>query len=323
MKIRKLYPLLALEAALCAGWQALAAICGGWAEGAPVSLLARLGQGLRALSLSGTAGDLLAWVLYLALGLAPAAYGLVRLRQGRALAVDGLLPLLSAVLLAVLYGMVNPSLLAGWFLQGVPEGTAQALAGGTVWILLAVYLVLRVLRAALQGSQAQLQCWLGWGLAVLDVCFVAAVFGAGLGSLTGSIVALRAANTAVSAQALRLTEAMLALGWLVDSLPALLGIRVVHGAAALLDAARTDRYSDQTVAAAQGLARCCGAAAAASLLAQAGYALAQLLLAGRLYQINTGLQIDLDAILLLLAALVLARWLAEGQAIRAENERFI
>ena len=106
------------------------------------------------------------------------------------------------------------------------------------------------------------------------------------------------------------------------ALPGLIAM-TASGAAALLDAARTDRYSDQTVAAAQGLARCCGAAAAASLLAQAGYALAQLLLAGRLYQINTGLQIDLDAILLLLAALVLARWLAEGQAIRAENERFL
>ena len=64
-----------------------------------------------------------------------------------------------------------------------------------------------------------------------------------------------------------------------------------------------------------------GQEAAARLLRDA--AGEQLCAAGQLHQLNSGLHIALLPILFAVAALLFSRWLAEGYALREENEGFI
>ncbi len=49
----------------------------------------------------------------------------------------------------------------------------------------------------------------------------------------------------------------------------------------------------------------------------------QLCAAGQLHQLNSGLHIALLPVLFAVAALLFSRWLAEGRALREENEGFI
>ena len=91
----------------------------------------------------------------------------------------------------------------------------------------------------------------------------------------------------------------------------------------MLGAGRAGRYSEATLAAAGRLARLCGRLVTAALLTWLAFALAQLAFAPVLYQLDSVLYLPLDGVILLLAALVWARWMAEGKALKDENEGFI
>ena len=64
-------------------------------------------------------------------------------------------------------------------------------------------------------------------------------------------------------------------------------------------------------------------AAAVDVTVQAVFLAVQLCAAGQLHQLNSGLHIALLPILFAVAALLFSRWLAEGCALREENEGFI
>ena len=92
-------------------WAILLPILGIWGVGA-LCPLGKLGIWLRELSLSGPAGNVGAWALVLGLAALP---GLGLLQRGRS-RYDWLLLLASGELLAGLFYLVNPTLLAcgGW-----------------------------------------------------------------------------------------------------------------------------------------------------------------------------------------------------------------
>ena len=146
MKLNRQAPLW-----LCAAAGAALALL--WGGGAGLEGLAgpgrRLGEGLRALSLAGAGGNLAAWALVLAVSALPLlALAALCLRRGRLWVEDALLALMSPLLFALLYFLVNPTLLRGGAVELFPEirdffslalGCA-VLSAGVAW------LVLRVLR---------------------------------------------------------------------------------------------------------------------------------------------------------------------------------
>ena len=83
----------------------------------------QIGDGLRALSLSGAAGNAFAFLIYAVFCLLPTC-ALLFIRRKRPLSPeDGLLPVLSVILYAAVYCLINPGLIAGQF-QGIPAGKA-------------------------------------------------------------------------------------------------------------------------------------------------------------------------------------------------------
>ena len=161
------------------------------------------------------------------------------------------------------------------------------------------------------------------GLCLMDGAFIVAVFGMGVLNLRGQIAAVRQANTMLDAASLGPTTLLLVCGWLVQSLPALLDLGIVHGLLRLTELAKTDRFAPGM---AQAAARCgtlAGGAAAVDVTVQTVFLAVQLCAAGQLHQLNSGLHIALLPILFAVAALLFSRWLAEGCALREENEGFI
>lgn len=319
------YPLLALEGAGCAAlavWYS-GRPAAGWLPALLAFPLEPLGAGLRALSLRGGAANAAAWALYFAVCLLPLGGALAQRRRGRWGRESWLLVLLSALLFPLLYAMVNPGLLGRWFPSPVDPAWAGAVCGSAVWCCLVTWALLRLVRVLPARSTAALQQGLQLALAGLDVLLVAQVCGIDLAALLGRLAQLAQSNTALSARQLAPTRIFLCLHFLAEALPCVFVLAATHQARALLDAARTGRYSEATLAAAGRLARLCGRLVTAALLTWLAFALAQLAFAPVLYQLDSVLYLPLDGVILLLAALIWARWMAEGKALKDENEGFI
>ena len=228
----------------------------------------------------------------------------------------------SAVLAAALYFLINPGLLAQR-MGGLTQEVAVAMLGQLVWaaaLACAVWLLLGALHRRSLNTHSLLH-GMQIGLCLLDGVFVVSVFGAGVLNLRGQIAATQQANTMLNAAALGPTILLLVCGW--QSLPALLDLGIVHGLLQLTELAKTDRFAPGM---AQVAARCgtlAGTAAAVDVTVQAVFMAVQLCFAGQLHQLNSGLHIALLPILFAVAALLCSRWLAEGCALREEDEGFI
>ena len=292
-RFRVFYGGLAGLAAACALGAWFAPVEAGWLAFPWVSI----GAGLRVLSLSGSVGNVAACGLYALLCLLPAGIALRDIRHH-------------------------------WPLGGLPQEVVVAMLGQLIWavaLACAVWLLLGALHRRSLNTSSLLH-GIQIGLCLLDGAFVVSVFGVGVLDLRGQIAAVRQANTMLDNTAfgtLNPTALFLVCGWLVQSLPALLNLGIVHGLLQLVKLAQADRFAPGMAQAAAHCGTLAGGAAAVDVTVQAVFLAVQLCAAGQLHQLNSGLHIALLPILFAVAALLLSRWLAEGCALREENEGFI
>lgn len=282
----------------------------------------QIGMGLRALSLSGAAGNIAAIALYVLICLAPCGALLVRRKRVLYLE-DGLVVLLSVTLLAVLYMMINPGL-AGSLLSSGNVGLpiAKAFFGCTVYSILFAYIILRALRLFFSNGIEKLQKYMTVVLGLLNVLFVYLVFGAGMSGLLDSFAALKAGNTG-NEHLLGASYVFLILRYVVDVLPYALDIIVVFTGLNLLREMAANRYSEGSVAAAEKLSKLCGIALTVTVLSNMTLNLLQLVFAKMLLIVNSYVQLPLFSIAFLLAALLLARLVAENKALKDDNNSII
>ena len=275
---------------------------------------APVGLGLRVLSLSGAAGNIIAIVLYVAVCLLPMA-ALLFIRSKKT--EDAMLPLISMVLFFVIYFMINPGTLqmaGGVHFQ-------QAVLGGIVHSLVLAYFIIKILRLFSAASATELGRYIGVVLHLLNVLFVLVAFGITFGRMLDAFAALRAGN--VGNNRLGATYVFLVLQHIVNALPYVLNIWVVFVVLRLLTAFRADRYSQETVAAARGVSWVCTAALVVTVLSGAGFNLLQLLSIRRLFVVNSNINFPVISVLFVLGALLLTRYIAENKLLKDENEQFI
>lgn len=309
------------------GLAGLAAACalGAWFAPGEAGWLAfpwvSIGAGLRALSSSGSVGNVAACGLYALLCLLPAGIALRDIRHRWPLVG------FSAMLGPALYFLINPGLLAQR-MGGLPQEVVVAMLGQLIWaaaLACAVWLLLGALHRRSLNTSSLLH-GMQIGLCLLDGAFVVSVFGVGVLDLRGQIAAVRQANTMLDNTAfgtLNPTTLFLVCGWLVQSLPALLNLGIVHGLLQLVKLAKADRFAPGMAQAAAHCGTLAGGAAAVDVTVQTVFLAVQLCAAGQLHQLNSGLHIALLPVLFAVAALLFSRWLAEGCALREENEGFI
>lgn len=294
----------------------------GFSEGA-FSALAfpfwQLGSLLRRMSLSGGVGNGVAWILYVGLSLVPAAVFL-RLwisdeQRGREKAwEDWLLPLLSGVLFAVLYWMINPGSL-GFY--GTQE--SMAILGGVVYGVLAAYLVLRFVRVVRKAEMLRLQRYMEWMLCCLGLVLAIAVGGSCPARYLEEAQALHQGNTTVSL----LNECFLVFRFAAYTFPYVMDLILVDTAMALLAAQCREPYSETAVAEADRLARRCVAFLRATVLLDLAVNILQLVFLKKLNAVRFTLEIPLLSIGLALAALLFARYVRQAKCLKDENDLYI
>lgn len=316
MKRKALLVLLGVEGALCLVLYGARAASAAWLTTVLAFPFEQAGLMLRWLSLSGTGGNAAAIVLYVLLSLLPVLTLLPALRRRRPLPEDGVLGMVSLLLFGVLYLMVNPSQLERW-LGGAGTRMGKALLGGTVYALLCAYLVFRLLRLLFSADAPGLRrCGtaLLWALALI---LVYAAFGACFGSFLEQLQEVREGNTGGG---LGWTYVFLALGLLVEAIPYVLDVWALLAA---LDLLAAERYSEAMAGAADRLARRCAVSLAVTVGCNGIFNLAQLLWARSLRTVSGFVTLPVQSMVLVLAALLLARLLRENKRLKEDNDLFV
>jgi len=301
---KRLFPIsLALVAALCLA-------LGLWEGGEARTLLtfpfAPVAALLRKLSLSGVAGNILAWILFLLLTLWPLAWLVMRAKAKRLVPEDLLLPLLTGTLLTAFYQMINPGELLPMF--GNMAALGRPLLAMAVWSTLCCYLTLRLLRGAANCQPRELARWIPGLVWVLAAVFVGRLFGQDLPAFVEN---WRSGNF----------FALITL--MAAAVPTVFSIRTTCAAGRLLEALTCGRYSAQAVEAADRLADTCRTALAVTVVTQLFYNLMQVLGASVIGDVNVRLSLPVLELAFLLAVLLLSRLLARGQQLQQDNDLFI
>lgn len=279
---------------------------------------AQIGAGLRWLSLSGAAGNAVAWVLYVALGLLPLLTWLGLRRMGKVEPPDLLLMLLTPVLLVVLYNMVNPfgSMLSG---SAPMLDIYKAQFGAVVYVILVGWLVLRILHRFTHADQAGLYQWLSRFVMLSAALFVVSAFGGCFGELVGTIRDVRAGNT--DGGSLTLTYLLSGLRCLVDAVPLLMDTAAALLALDLLDAMAADSHSQ--AAAAEHLAGWCRMTLIVTTVVSIAFHVLQMLVMDNLRNVSASVVLPVSSITFLLICMAAARIVAENKALRDENDLYI
>lgn len=282
---------------------------------------AQMGAGLRWLSLSGSAGNIAAWVLYIGVCILPLVWVLcaVRRRAPSVFRAEDLLGAVLCVLLfAVMFFMVNPGEMPG-YMRLFPQELSQVILGVAVWSVVLAWVVIACARRVYTAGEDALMTYL-----LVAACVLLTMFSIAVGErLWGLPAGLREASD-FTARFFVLARAA------ADALPHVMNLLVASAGIDLLAAMRQGGsdtsptvFSQETTRKAGALSRMCVAALAVTVLTGAGINVVQIALAGRLTDIHINIDLPLVPVFFALGALMFARWCAAAQALRDENESFV
>lgn len=132
----------------------------------------------------------------------------------------------------------------------------------------------------------------------------------------------KAANQGTE-QGLTMTYVFLFLQMLVNALPYVLDILIIFVFQHMLQELGEDAYSEETLEVAGKLAKVCGLSLKATILSTVVFNLLQLLCAKHLRVMNGFVNIPVLSIVLVLAALLVAKLVTEGKRLKDDNDMFI
>ncbi len=284
----------------------------GSVKGRAAWLLA-LGEGLRELSLSGFWGNLAAWGIVLLVSALPVA-ALILLDGKRRAADEWLLGLMSPVLLASFWLLVNPTHM-GWMVREI----FPVAAGWTLLSMALAFVALRLLRALEEASREKLAR--AFAL-LLYACAALTAFAAALGQvLEGKEqwAEVVAGNTNPGS----LTPLMILLLCLLSAAPGLLSaLTMLWGADLALALGRED-FDEAGVALCERTALACRMVAQATVVLAVSGNLIQLALLEQLRATHFSLTMPLVSLLLSVGLMLLCRLLQRGQELQQDSDSII
>ena len=291
-----------------------------------------IGQGLSKLAATGRFGFALAFTLYAAVILLP-LYALARIRTKREWkAEDALLALIAVAAACALFPR-------GW--TSYWSTPAEALLPRLAWqwlifALLAGWVVLRLLRRFSGGNTQELLKLFRALLAVAAAYFVFEVCFAGFAGLFSAIDALRAGNTALTAdtilpvatditgsRSLTLSYVVRALRFAAESLPTLLAAATAYFAVGLLDTMEDGTFTQESAQYAPKLAAWCVKVLKLSVLFALAVNILQAVCAPMLLSTSISIRLPIFELCFVLAALLGSRLIASNVALAADNDLFI
>ena len=278
---------------------------------------------LRTLSVSGAAGNAAAVILYCLLLLSPSVYFILRAAKKKVYAEDFMLLIISAVLAAFIFWMINPAYFARHF--GLSGDTAfiGAFFTAAVYSLAAGYVIIRSARSFMLSDTEKLLKYLAAILSAVCMVFVFGIFGSGLAGYLASAEQLRLSNTALESSELVLSQIMLFVQYMVSvsayvmsAIAASAGIRL----AALFG---SDPFSEELSLLALKTGKLCMVSVTSVIVSQVSVILLQILLGSLIYSGNYTFSIPLFSVLFTLVVLVLAKYFEQTVKLKKDSDSII
>ena len=319
MKQCKTYLLFSALAALCVVFQLFRSCLPVTFTAAIAFPFEQLSHMLRILSLTGSAGNAAAIAIYAVICLLPTLFALFVHRRRGLRPRDALLLLLSAVLFAALYVMINPGI------SGAPaqmRSMVIAISGGVIYSVFISYIILCLLSRFLSADSGGLRKYMSYGLYVIGALFIWLAFGSGISSLCASIKSVTEGNTGFEG-ALFWTYATLTLEYIAGALPYVLDVFIIVRCLALTREAGRDRYSNEAVAAADNLSKACVRCLSADICTALFVNILEFAFMRLLVSVSISIQIPVLSIVFALAVLLLAQYVKENKALKDDNDMFI
>lgn len=282
---------------------------------------AQLGLLLRALSLSGVLGNVIAFVLYAALCALPLLFIALHAKKQTLKVEDWLLVIMSGFAFYMMYMMINPGYLAQIRCY-INEDMGKAVLGSAFYSLLIGYLVVKLLRKSSHSGTDTLLKILRLLFAITAVILVFSISYIGIAEVKTKLAAIQSGNTNPSVM-LGFTNFFVILRYMLTQLPVFMELVIFILAMRLCDHLREDRYGENAVNEATKLASFCKKTVAIILLCTITLNLAQILFAGLLVSVDFLTTLPLDSIIVALVALLLTRFFTASRELAKDNQMFI
>ena len=319
MKQRKAYLVFTLIAAACVVFQLFRSYFPVVVTSVIAFPFEQLAHALRILSLTGFWGNTAAVIIYAAVCILPIVFAAIVYRRRGLHLRDTLLLLLGIVLFAALYTMINPGA------SGAPaqmRSMVVAISGGVIYSVIISYVILCLLSRFLTADGGGIRKYMSCGLYVIGALFIWLAFGSGINSLCSSFKSVADENTGFEGSFFW-TYAILTLEYAADALPYILDTFIIVRCLDLIREAGHDRYSHETVAAADSLSKACVRCLTADICISLFVNILEFAFMRLLVSVSISIQLPVISVMFVLAALILARYIKENKALKDDNDMFI
>lgn len=280
-----------------------------------------IGQWLRMLSLSSAFGNIIAWLLYVFIGLLPIGIRYIVRKKYPFQKLDILIPIMSMMLFVTMYLMINPMEVDGMisFLGKMP---LRAILNSILIVVIMSYLVLWFYQRLAYVSATRLRQYVAILLVLISIIIVFEAFGIEFASLMESIKKVKAGNTALEVE-LGWTYFIMILQYLVKAISSICMIPILFSGYDLLKANMDYPYTEIVIHAADYLCKLCGRVLKLTVFVNVGYCVVLLILLETVHQVNLVVEFPLNLVVVIIASLLLARYLKSTKQIKDENDMFI
>jgi hypothetical protein len=293
------------------------------------------GAGLRALSLSGFVGNMLAVLVYVLVSLLPVWPLIRKSRRPKGSFLRLLLVAASAYLFFLLYFMVNPSLIQTLLNAALGGFTAMMMADQAILCLYFYSLLIACWIIGVIADSDRLTQKLRQLMVVLGASIIVSVFYSGLANLKNAFASLPYASgdefpyglglnmqgAPVSFPACDVLIAVLRFAF--DSAPAILLLTLLPMADRLLKSLEQSFFSEENQHLAAAIAGRCRLVILVSISGMLVMGALQLILAKYLYNVNLTGSAPILVLTVSLAMMLLSRYLERSFAVYRENQMMI
>lgn len=282
----------------------------------------QLGDAIRELSLSGSAGNIIAWCLYVMICFIPIAVGIVKFAKKRFKAEDSLLIVMGSMLFVIMYYMINTSEFVVSNGIAMDKEIKVAVLGATIYSIIAGYVILITVRKVRNADNTSLKKYLNIIFFVVNVVFVYAIFGSGLKELLEGLDNLAMSNQGFENELL-LTKIFMCARYVIDVILNLMSIYIVMSIQRFIEELDFENVSDRAVQGAKKISRLCVWAVVMNVIMYIVHNVVQIILADMIHVIKSAINIPIVSVIVMLVFMIMAQFVLDAKKIKEENDMFI
>lgn len=281
------------------------------------------GRLLRGLSLSGPAGNAVAWTLFLTIGALPLAAGFLLWITHRARRADLLLAALSAALYTSLWFFVNPSYMDVYLSPLPTGGFAKYILASLTDSLLLTWFLLRFITGYEKAERGKLLQCLQFLLYLYVALLAVALLRNGIGEFLERSQSLTENNTAPGQRHLTVSIFFLGLQIFVNLLPRIAQLPLLLLVGSFLGSCRKAAFGPEGGLKMERLKKYSGHLLILILTVNLGFNVLQFLLSGILLDTHHRILFPLQEIIVVLGIRTLSFLYLESRRLKEENDMII